>query len=93
MESYGFRIPRHDHLDPGDLADDLMLLSYDLDSAAPWMEPEDPVSLSQLCAASVKLGITIPEAAVRFRRLGFDVPEVTGTIRAAMARLPRAQEA
>ncbi|MER6010240.1 wHTH domain-containing protein [Streptomyces bluensis] len=93
LESYGFRVPRHDHLDPGDLADDVMLLSYDLDSAAPWMEPEEPVSLSQLCAASAKLGISIPAAAVRFRRLGFDVPEVTGTIRAAMARLPRAQEA
>ncbi|MFF4524122.1 wHTH domain-containing protein [Streptomyces bluensis] len=57
------------------------------------MEPGDPVSLSQLCAASAKLGITIPAAAVRFRRLGLDAPEVTGTIRAAMARLPRARKA
>ncbi|WP_194238782.1 wHTH domain-containing protein [Streptomyces spongiae] len=92
LDSYGFRVPRHDHLHPDDLADDLRLLSQDLDSVSPWIQPGDPVPLSHLCAASARLGITIPEAAARLRRLGIDVPEVTDTIRAAMARLPRAQE-
>jgi hypothetical protein len=52
-----------------------------------WLTPQVP--LRHLCAASTKLGIPLPEVAVRLRRLGIDVPDVADTVRAAMARLPR----
>lgn len=82
-------------------AADLQLLSGDLNGTAfrnktasrltrpLWLTPGDPVPLGHLCAASAQLGITIPEAVDRLRRLGIDVPDAQDAPRTAMARLPR----
>jgi hypothetical protein len=89
LTSYGFRVARHETVAPDGLQDALILLSGGLDGAGSWLDRDDPVPLGHLCGASAALGITIPEAAARLRGLGYDVPDVTETIHAALARLPR----
>ncbi|MER6351290.1 hypothetical protein ABT186_05445 [Streptomyces sp. NPDC001634] len=88
LVSYGLRVPAYEELEAHDIRDGLLLLSSDLDSQSPWIEPEGPVRLGHLCGAAGRLGITIPEAADRLRRLGLDVPDVRDMIRAAMEKLP-----
>jgi hypothetical protein len=87
--------------DRADLWDDIALLSRDLSgpelgaaaafrpSPLQWLTPGTQVPLRHLCAASTKLGIPLAEVAARLRGLGIDVPDITDTLRAAMAKLPR----
>ncbi|MET9848536.1 wHTH domain-containing protein [Streptomyces ossamyceticus] len=107
LESYGLRVPdlsTYRTRDRADLWDDIALLSRDLSgpelgaaaafrpSPLQWLTPGTQVPLRHLCAASTKLGIPLPDVAVRLRGLGIDVPDIADTVRAAMAKLPRPQE-
>lgn len=89
LTSFEFRVLRHETVASDGFRDALMLMSRDLDGKGPWLDLKRPIPLGHLCGASAALDITIPEAADRLRRLGYDVPDVKETIRAALARLPR----
>ncbi|WP_449343275.1 wHTH domain-containing protein [Streptomyces tamarix] len=50
-------------------------LSEHLSGASPWLDPEEPVPPAHVLLAARELGLTPPEAAAWFERLGFRAPE------------------
>jgi hypothetical protein len=54
-------------------ADDLLLTSRDLDSAAPWLDQSDAVPLAHLVLAAGRTRRPIPEIAARMERLGYRI--------------------
>jgi hypothetical protein len=61
---------------------DLLVASKDLDAARPWLDPQYPVSMSHLVAASNKLHRPLGDIATRLRSMGYPVPDFD-------VRLPR----
>ena len=77
LAALGFTVP-----EPGGLpdrldADDLILLSRDLDGGAPWLDPGEPIPFSHFAKAASR-GRSPVEVAVRLAALGFTVPEPGG---------------
>jgi hypothetical protein len=75
LEALGFAVP-----DPGRLpeqfdADNVILLSRDLDGEAPWLEAGERVPLGFLAAGAARTGRSVPEVAARLEALGFAVPD------------------
>ncbi|MFF6781496.1 hypothetical protein [Streptomyces sp. NPDC012510] len=92
LGAYGLNVPPPRVcrlLDLHGLGASLQMLWVDLGVYGRQIVPGFPVPLGHLCAVSAALDIGIEEVAARLRDLGIDVPEVTESIRAAMARLPR----
>ncbi|MFF7262120.1 hypothetical protein ACFZCL_17800 [Streptomyces sp. NPDC008159] len=64
-------------------------LSRDFDGGFPWIAANSRLSLQRLLVASRGLHMAVAEVADRYRGFGYDVPDVSDTVRAAMAKLPR----
>ncbi|ABW14693.1 peptidase C14 caspase catalytic subunit p20 [Parafrankia sp. EAN1pec] len=64
------RVP--DQLDP----DDAILLSRDLDSRWPWLDPDRPIPPAHLAVTAVRTGRSVGQVAARLAALGFTVADL-----------------
>ncbi|MEU7134760.1 hypothetical protein [Streptomyces sp. NPDC046261] len=85
LSSFGFTVPAAsvDH-EPGDLE----LISHNQSGRGHWLRWQDQVPLSRLLEAALHLNRPLRDVADRLRYLGYNVPDVADTIRAALARVP-----
>ncbi|MCF3105537.1 hypothetical protein IPZ58_28675 [Streptomyces roseoverticillatus] len=88
LSEWGFFVPGEWHLDSE--RSDPVLISRGLDGQSPWLPWLEPVPLFHLLQAAHSLQWPLPRVAARLRLLGHTVPDLTETIRAALARVPMA---
>ncbi|RLV70984.1 peptidase C14 caspase catalytic subunit p20 [Streptomyces sp. CBMAI 2042] len=72
LTALGYRTPKRAVAVPE--ADDLLILSVDLDGEAPWLPLTTPVVPAHITSAAARTGRSVEEVAARLESLGFSVP-------------------